>query len=165
MNAPAAQSLHPLAVGDATGLHVARYRGRSDETQRRDQRMIQQRIHRLLVTVNDIHHAVGQPGLRQQLGQQQRRRWVALGGFKHETVAARQRDRKHPHRHHRRKIKWRHARDYPERRAHAVAVHPPADVIAELAFQQLRRAAREFHHFDAAGHFPQRIIDRLAMFL
>ena len=67
----AAQRLHALVIGNAARLDVARDRGRSHETQRRNLRMIQQRVHRFPVTLDDVEHPVRQAGLRQQCGQQQ----------------------------------------------------------------------------------------------
>ena len=101
----------------------------------------------------------GRPGLLQQLGQQQRRRRIALGRLQHERVAAGERHREHPHRHHRREIERRDAGDDAQRLAQRPVVDAAADVVGELALQQLRDAAGELDDLDAALHFALRVAD------
>ena len=54
-----AQCLHALAVRRAALVDVARDGGRTDERHCRDPRVVQQRVDRLLVTVDDVEHPVG----------------------------------------------------------------------------------------------------------
>ena len=84
----AAQRLDALAVGAAGGVDVFGNRGRADEADGLDARVGQQRVDRFLVAVDDVQHAVGQPGLLRQLRDQQHAAGVALGRFQHEGVAA-----------------------------------------------------------------------------
>jgi hypothetical protein len=44
-------------------------------------RVVEQRVDRHLVALHDVEHAVGQAGLLEQLGHEQRRRRVALAGL------------------------------------------------------------------------------------
>ena len=64
----AAQRLHALAVLRGGRVDVLGDRGRADEADRGDVGMLQQRVDRLLVAVDDVEHARRQPGLGQQLG-------------------------------------------------------------------------------------------------
>ena len=54
----AAERLHPLAVLRARLVDVARDRGRADEAERRDVGMLEQRVDRDLVAVDDVEDAV-----------------------------------------------------------------------------------------------------------
>ena len=51
--------------------------------------MFEDRGDSLLVAVHDVEHAVGHPGFREQVGDEQRRRRVLLGRLEDERVAAR----------------------------------------------------------------------------
>ena len=99
----AAERLHALSCGGAVVVDVAGDRRRADERHRIDVGMREERVDRFLVAVNDVEHAVRQSGLFEQL------RHATLDGdgsfsdgFSTKVVAAGQRDRKHPQRHHRR---------------------------------------------------------------
>ena len=125
--------------------------------------MLEEHVDRFLVALHDIEHALGQPGLRKQTGQKQGSRWVALGRLQDEGVAAGDRERKHPHRDHHRKIERGDPRAHAQRLAQGEVVDAAPHVVAELALEQLRHAAREFHHFDAAQHFASGIAEHLAV--
>ncbi len=105
--------------------------------------MVQQRVDRLLVAVDDVEHAGGQAGFGQQFGDAEAGRGVALRRLQDEGVAAGERDREHPHRHHRREVERRDAGAHAERLAHRPAVDAAADLLGELALQQMRDAAGE----------------------
>ena len=107
----------------------------------------------------------GRPASLQQLGHAQRQRRIALGGLQHERVAAGERHREHPHRHHRREIERRDAGAHADRLAQRVAVDVGADVLAELALQQMRNAGGELDHLDAARDRALGVGERLAVLL
>ena len=69
----AAEGLHPLAVRGAGLVDVAGDRRGADEADRGDVGVVEQRVDGHLVALHDVEHAVGQPGLLPQLGEQQRR--------------------------------------------------------------------------------------------
>ena len=96
---------------------------RADERDGRDVRVLEQRVDGDLVAVDDVEDAVGQAGLLQQLG---RRRSTptdpSRDGFSTKRVAAGDRGRPHPHRHHRREVERRDAGDDAERLADRVDV-------------------------------------------
>ena len=159
----AAQRLHPLAGGRAARIDVLGDRRRPDEADGRDARVVDERVDRFLVAVDDVEHAVGQTGFLEQLGQLDARRRVLLAGLQHERVAAGERHREHPHRHHRREVERRDAGDDPERLADRMAVDAGADLLGELALEQLRDAGGELHHLVAALHLAGGIGRHLAV--
>ena len=103
--------------------------------------MLEQRVDRDLVAVDDVEDAVGQTGLLQQLGGPERCRRILLRGLEHERVAARDRRRPHPHRHHRREVERRDAGDDAERLADRVDVDAGRGLLGVLALQERRHAA------------------------
>jgi hypothetical protein len=116
--------------------------------------VVEQRVDRDLVAVHDVEDAVGQAGLLPQLGDEERRRRVLLGRLEHERVAAGDRDREHPHRHHRREVERRDAGDDAERLADRVDVDAGRDLLGELALEQVRDAAGELDDLEAALTSP-----------
>ena len=80
-----------------------------------------------------------------------------------EGVAACERDRKHPHRHHRGEVERRDAHAYAERLAHRIRIDAASDLLAEFALEKMRNAARELDDLEAARHFAARIGKHLAM--
>ena len=159
----ATQGLYALAGGAAARIQVFGDRRGADEADGLHARVVQQRVHRFLVAVHDVEHAVRQAGFLQQAGQDHGRRRIAFRGFQHEAVAAGDRDGKHPHRHHAGEIERRDAGDHAERRVLAPAVDAAADIHRMLALEQMRDAAGELHHFHAAGQLAARIRQHLAV--
>ncbi len=125
--------------------------------------MLQDRVDGFLVAVNDVEDAIGQARFLEQLGHVQREARIALGWLQDERVAARDRHREHPHRDHRRKVEWRDPGTDPHGLADRPAVHVGADVLAELALEEVRNAARELDDLDATRDRPFRIGERLAV--
>jgi hypothetical protein len=70
-----------------------------------------------------------------------------------------------PERHHHREIERRDAGAHPDRLAQRVRVDLRADVLGVLALEQMRDAAGELDHLDAALHRAHRIGQRLAVLL
>ena len=127
--------------------------------------MIEQGVHRLLVAVHHVEHAVGQPRLLEQLGHAHAARGHFLGRLEDEGIAAGDRHREHPQRHHRREIERRDAGAHAHRLEHGVAVDAAADVLGMLALEQMRSAAGELDHFDAALHRAGGVGQGLAVLL
>ena len=96
----AAQRLHALSGRGAARIDVVRDRGRADEAHRLDVGMVEDGVDRLLVAVHDVQHAVGEAGLLEEIEDQHRRGRIALRRLQHEGVAAGDRHRMHPERHH-----------------------------------------------------------------
>jgi hypothetical protein len=90
-------------------------------------------------------------------------RGVALGGLEDEGVAAGQRHRRHPHRHHEGKVEGRDAGRDAQRHALVPVVDAAADAVRMLALEQLRNAAGELDDFQPALHFAQCIGQGLAV--
>ena len=159
----AAQRLHALAVRRACLVDVLCDRRRADERHGADARMREDRVDRLLVAVDDVEDAVGQARLGQQLGHPQRKRRVALGRLQDEGIAAGERDREHPHRHHRRKVERRDASADADRLPQRPAVDVGPHVLAELALEQMRNAGGELDDLDPAGDRALGVGERLAV--
>ena len=126
---------------------------------------MQQGVDRLLVAVDDVEDAWRQAGLGQQFGDAEAGRRIALRRLQHKGVAAGERHREHPHRHHRRKIERRDAGADAERLAQRPAVDAAADLLGELAFQQMRDAAGEFDDLGAARHLAGGVGEHLAVLI
>ena len=152
-----------LPCADAVLIDVLRDRRRAHEAHRGDVGIRQQRVDRDLIAVDHVEHARRQAGFGQQLREPQRAARILLRRLQHEGVAARDGDRKHPQRHHRREIERRD----PRADSHGLPQRPRVDAAAhgvrELTFQQMRNAARELDNFDAARDFAARIGKHLAM--
>ena len=144
-------------------VDVAGDRRRADEADGRDVRVLEDRVDRDLVAVDDVEHAVGDARLVEQLGEEDRRRGVLLGRLEDERVAARDGGREHPHRHHRREVERGDAGDHAERLADLVDVDAGAGLLAEAALEQVRDAARELEVLEAAGDLAQGVGRDLAV--
>ena len=68
----AAKALHALALRTAGPVDVFGNRGRADKADRLDHRVVEDRVNRFLVAVDDLQHALGQARFFHQLGQHQR---------------------------------------------------------------------------------------------
>ena len=146
----AAETLHAFAVGAAGGIDVFGDGGRADEADRLDARIGEQRIDRFLVAVDDVEHAGRQAGFDQQLGKPHRHRRIALRRLEDEGIAAGERRREFPHRNHGREIERRDAGDDAERLAHGIEIDAGAGAFGVFALEQMRNAAGELDHFEAA---------------
>jgi len=159
----AAQRLHALAVVRAGLVDVLRDRRRADEAERLHVGVREQRVHRQLVALHDVEDAVGQAGLLEQLGHEQRGGRVALAGLEDEGVAAGDGHREHPARHHAGEVEGRDAGHHAERLAQRPVVDAGADLVGVVALEQLRDAAGELDDVDAARHLALRVGEHLAV--
>ena len=146
----AAQRLHPFPVLGAGAVDVFGDRGGADEGHRLDVRVGEDGVDDFLVAVDDVEHTFREAGLAEQLVGHHRGAGVLLRRLEHEGVSAGDRHRIHPHGHHRREVERRDAGDDAERLAVGVGVDRGADMAGELALQEMRDAAAEFDHLDAA---------------
>ncbi len=144
-------------------MDVAGDRGRAHERDGLDVRVLQEAVDGHLVAVHDVEHAVRQPGFRQQLGDLEGGRRVLLGRLQHERVAARDGDGEHPHRHHRREVERRDARDDPERLADGRDVHAARHLRRQLALELDVDATGQVDDLQAAGHLAERVTVHLAV--
>jgi hypothetical protein len=81
------------------------------------------------------------------------------------AVAAGDGDREHPQRHHYREIERRDAGAHADRLQQRMAVDTAADVLGFFALEQVRHAAGELDHLDAALHRAGRVGQGLAVLL
>ena len=113
----------------------------------------------------DVEHAVGQAGLGPQLGDHGRRGGIALAGLEDERVAARDRNRVHPHRHHDREVERSDPGDHSEWLAERVDVDTGRHLVGVLAFQQRGDAAGVLDDLEPALNFAHGVGHDLAMFV
>jgi hypothetical protein len=125
--------------------------------------MGQERIDAIATAVHKIDHALGQPGLLQQLDQEHDRERNFLARFQDEGVSARDRQGKHPHRDHGGKVKRRDSDADAEWLIQRFTIDPTREVLQGVAEKQRRNAARIFNILDAAIRAPPRFGQRLAM--
>jgi hypothetical protein len=159
----AADRLHALAGPRAALVHVLGDRRRPDERHRGDVRVVEQRVDRHLVPVDDVEHAVRQPGLVVELGDDVRHRGVPLGRLEHERVAGGDRHRVHPHRDHDREVERRDPRTDAERLAERERVDVGRDLIGVLALGQLRDPAGVLDDLHAADDLALGVVENLAV--
>ena len=126
---------------------------------------MQQGVDRLLVAVDDVEDAGRQAGLGQEFGDAEAGRGVALRRLQHKGVAAGERHREHPHRHHRREVERRDPGADAERLAQRPAVDAAPDLLGELAFEEMRDAAGEFDDLGAARHLAGGVGEDLAVLI
>jgi hypothetical protein len=122
-------------------------------------------VHRHLVALNDVEHAVRQAGLLVVIRQAQGEGGVLLRRLEDEGVAAGDRHRRHPQGDHRREIERRDSGDHAERLPNRMAIDAAAYVFGEFALEEMRNAAGELHHLDAAGDRALGVRHGLAVFL
>ena len=127
--------------------------------------MAEDRVDRLLVAVDDVEDAGRQTRFGQQFGDPDAGGGVAFRRLQHKGVAAGERHREHPHRHHRREIERRDPGADAERLAHRPAVDAAADLLGEFAFEQMRDAAGEFDDLGAARDLARSVGQHLAVLL
>ncbi len=159
----AAQGLDPLAVGGGHFKDVLGHRRGAHEGDRIHVRVGQQARDNLTVAVQDLEHAVRQACLLPQPGQQHRRGRHAVGRLENEGVAGGDRHRGHPQRHHDREVERGDARDDADGLAEGEHVDPGGDLVRVLALEQLRDAAGELDHLEAAADLALRVGEDLAV--
>ena len=125
--------------------------------------MIEECVDCFLVAVHHAEHTVGKTGVPPQLGNERRYRRVSLRWLQHERVAARDGERKHPHRDHHRKVERRDPGDDPERLTDRVAIGVGRHLLRVSAREQVGNPARELDDFDAARDLAQRVGEHLAV--
>ena len=153
-----------LPCAAAGRIDVLRDVGRADEADRLDAVVGQQRVDRFLVAVDDVEDAFRQAGLEEQFGDPHRHRRIALRRLEDEGVAAGDRRRAFPQRDHGREVERRDAGDDAERLAHRIKIDAGAGALGVFALQQMRDAAGEFDHFEAALDVAFGVGNGLAVF-
>ena len=158
-----AQRLTAFPVGGGGLVNVFGNRRGADKAHRLHARVGQEHVNGLFIALHHVEDAVRQAGLFQQLRQRERQRRVFFRRFQHEGIPGRQRNREHPHRHHRREVKRRDPGADAERLHQRVAVDAGPDVRRVFALLQMRNTAGKLHHFQAAGQFAHRVGEDLAV--
>jgi hypothetical protein len=159
-----ADPLDALALSATVRIDVSSNRRRADKTDRFDGGIVQNRVDRLSVAINDVEHAGRKPGLDKQFGQTHRYRRIAFGRLEDKSVAAGQRRADLPERDHRREVERCDARDNTERLPHGIHIDVRARAVAEFPFHQVRRAGAKFDDIQAALDVAPGVGGCLAMF-
>ena len=105
----------------------------------------------------------GRPASASSSASSTRRRGILLGGLEDEGVAAGERDRRHPQRHHGREVERRDAGDDAERHPERVRVDPRGDLRGRLALEQVPHAAGELDDLKPARHLAAGVGEHLAV--
>ncbi|MGC3971331.1 MAG: hypothetical protein QM775_29520 [Pirellulales bacterium] len=133
--------LHSFPVCGARLIDVFRHSRAADERYGPHLRMREQRVDRFLVAVQNVEDPRRQAGFMQELGQPHRRERHLLTRLQDKRIAARDGDRKHPKRHHRRKVERRDADANADRMPRRFAIDARRDILQRLPHQQARDAA------------------------
>ena len=144
-------------------MHVFRDGGGADEGDGGDAGVVQDRVHRGLVAVDHVEHAVREPGLGVELGDQAGGRRVAFAGFENEGVAGGDGDGVHPQRDHDGEVERGDPGAHAQGLAEVVHVHVAGDLVGEAALQRVGDAAGVLDHLAAAHDLPARVLDDLAV--
>ena len=124
--------------------------------------MIEQRVDDVPAAVHEVQDARRQTDRVDQLEDFLHRQRHALGGFKHDGVAAGDRVRQEPEWNHAGKIEGRDDRTDPQRLANHDLVNPSGDVLGVVALNQDGCAACDVDVLDGAAHLAPRFGERFA---
>ncbi len=113
--------------------------------------------------MQDLEHAVRQAGLLPQLGDQQGRGGIALGGLEDERVAGGDRNRGHPQRHHDREVERSDARHHAKGLAKGVHVDASGKLVGELPLELLSDPAGELDDLEAAAYLALGVREHFAV--
>ena len=125
--------------------------------------MGEQGVHRLGGPVDQVEHALGEPGLEEQLRQPHRSQGRALGGLEDEGVACHHGQGEHPQRDHHGEVEGWDPRADPDRKAIEVLVDVARDGAERASLEERGSAAGEVHHLDSAPDLASRLVQRLAV--
>ena len=150
-----AKGLHAFAVGAGSFVDIFGNTGRAHEADRRNTRIGIQLLGIVVAAVHNVKDAIRQACFLQQFSQAYRGRRGQRRWLEDEAVAAGQRQREHPHRHHRREVKRRNPRHNTQRLHQRIAVHAGADIRGVFTFNQMWNTASKFNHFQTTCQLAQ----------
>ena len=127
--------------------------------------MIEQRIDGSLAAIDQIDHALGQPGLIEQFKGAAHGERHALRGLEDERVAAGDGVGQKPERNHAREIERRDGRDHAQRLADHHFVDAAGNVFEVVALHHHGNAAGDFDVLDGAAQLGFGLGESLAVFL
>ena len=140
-----------------------RDRRRADEADRLNVGIVEDRVDRDLVAVDDVENAGRAARLDEEFGQTHGNAGIALGRLEDEGVAAGDGRRELPQRDHRGEVERRDAGDDAERLAHRIEIDAGAGAVGVFALHQVRGAEGELDHLDAALDVALGVDERLAV--
>ena len=125
--------------------------------------MGQERIDAVASAMDKVEHTFRKAGFFQQLDQHHDGQRNFLARFQHESISTRDREWKHPHRHHRGKVERRDPDADAERLIQRLAINPACQIFQRIAEEQRWNAARIFDILDPAIGAAARFSQRLSM--
>ena len=139
-----------------------RDRRRADERDGVDARMVEDPLDHLAAAVDEVDDAGRQVEPVEHLEGDLLRQRDLLGGLEDERVAAGDRERQEPERHHRREVERHDRRAHADRLAHGLGVDVARDVLEDAALHRRRHRARALDHLDHARDLGAGVDERLA---
>jgi hypothetical protein len=159
----AAERLDALAVLAGFLVDVPGDRGRADEADGLDVGALEERVHRGLVTVQDVEHAVGKSRFLPEVRDPERRCRVLLARLENDCVAGGDGDGEEPHGHHRRKVERADDADHSQRVPLGMDVDAGRRGLRVAALEELCDSAGVLHDLLTAGDLAERIGVHLAV--
>ena len=144
------EALAAFAAGGRTLIDILRDRRGADEADGLDVGIVEDRIHRFLVAIDDVEDARRQSRLDHQLRQHHRHAGIALGGFQDKGIAAGDRRGKLPHRNHGGEIERRDAGDHAQGLTERVDVDAGTGAFGVFALHQVGNADSKLDDLKAA---------------
>ena len=127
--------------------------------------MLQQRVHRCLVAVDQVQHARGQLQRFHQLEGALHRQRNFFRRLQNESISAGDRVGQKPEGNHRRKIERRDRRRHSQRLPNHHLVNAGRHVLQVVSLHQRGNPAGDFHVLNRAPQFRARFAHRLPVFL
>ncbi len=159
----AREGLHPLPVRGGGGVDVVGGRGGSDEGNRVDPRVGEERVDRGRIAVDEVERSRRKPRFRDQPSEEGRGKRNALGRLQDEAVAADEGQWPHPERDHHREVEGGDAGHDPYRLAEERRVHSGRDVLEEVALHRRGGRRGELRRLDPPPDLALGLIPRLAV--
>ena len=157
-----AEGLDALAGPRRALVDDLRHGGRADERDGVDAGVREDPLDDLAAAVDEVHDAGREVERVELLEGDLLRQRDLLGGLEHERVAARDRERQEPERHHRREVERHDRGAHADRLADRLGVDVARDVLEHAALHGRRDRAGALDHLDHAGDLGAGVDDRLA---
>jgi hypothetical protein len=124
--------------------------------------MVQDALHDLAAAVDQVDHSGRQLERVEHLERDLLGQRHLLGGLEHEGVAAGDRERQEPERHHGREVEGHDGRADAYGLTHRLGIHVARDVLEDAPLHRRRHGAGGLDHLDHSRHLGARVGDRLA---
>src|SRR5437667_2019634 len=158
-----AAGLNALPLRGGSAVHEPGHRTRADERDPANLRMIEERVHGILRSMDEAHDAGGKSGPLDQLHHELHRRWILLRSIRDPAVPRRDGVRPEPELHHHGEVERADSREHAERFVRDLLVDPGSRAVGEVVpHHETWNARRGFDVLDRAADLAPRLLDRLA---